>query len=142
MYMKLLNKQVVVLSLLFIPIINGLGQKKYIQFHTQDSVVFSYKLSNSRFVFNDSSLMLLLKIENLTAKHIKTEFTIDYFWQALRKSSSYPQSFCLKPNRKIKGRFKGLGYELGIFTNEQILSDDFSFELNELKFSKVSNCKK
>jgi len=66
---------------------------------------------------------------------------VDYYWNAILKASSEKQLFCIKPKKSLRGKVKCLGFDHGTFTNDQIRSEDFIMELNEIKVEKTSKCK-
>ena len=54
---------------------------------------------------------------------------VDYYWRAILKASSEEQLFCIQAKKSIRGKVRGLGFDHGTFTNEQIRSEDFIMEL-------------
>ena len=118
-----------------------LGQKKYTLLESKDKVSFSYRWKNSIFFKKDSPLMLTLRIQNSNDYPIETGFVVDYYWRAILKASSEEQLFCIQAKKSIRGKVRGLGFDHGTFTNEQIRSEDFIMELNGIKVEKTSECK-
>ena len=116
------------------------GQKEFKKLEETENVVFYYKWKPSKFLKKDSPLVLILRIENQNAHAINISFSTDYFWDGIRKATSDDQEYCIKANKKIKGKLKGLGFDTSVFSNDQIMNSRFQMEVNGIEIKEVDNC--
>jgi len=130
-----------IITMSFINVSVVFAQKNYSKLDEKDNVVLSYKWKPSKICKKDSPLILLIKIENKNDSAVIVNFTVDYFYDGSRKASSEEQVYCIKANKTIKGKLKGLGFDSSVFSNEQLLSDRFDMELNDVKVEQTTSCK-
>lgn len=117
------------------------SQKKFQKLDEVDNVTISYRWKQSKMLKKDSPLALFIKIKNANEYAVKVEFTVDYFFDGMTKASSEKQNYCLKKGGAIIGRMKKSGFDSSGFTEEELFSDRFVLEVNEVEVGKVDKCK-
>ncbi|MDD3876182.1 MAG: hypothetical protein PHT69_06145 [Bacteroidales bacterium] len=116
--------------------LNMFGQRSFTVFSNSDEVEASYRWKRSRFFNKDSPLQLVLQIKNKTSEAIHVKFTLTFFWQSILNAESETVELCIKPRKTKKGAMAGLVFEPGEFTNEQLKSSDFTFDITDLVITK------
>jgi hypothetical protein len=122
--------------------INLLAQKNYDPLTKEDGIDISFRWGHSKILKKDSPLMLFLKIQNSNEYHASVTFTVDYYWNGIRKASSEPNRLCVKSKHTAKGRIKKLTFDRAEFTDEDLLSENFSLDVTGLEIERVDRCKR
>ncbi len=135
-------KAILIISIVIFACGNIFAQKEYQNLESKEGIDISYKWKHSKILKKDSPLKLILKIKNSNDYNTQVNFTIDYFWQAIRNASSEPNTICIKSNRTAKGRMKKLGFDRAEFSDEEVLSDEFTLDVSGLEIKIVDRCKK
>jgi ribonucleotide reductase beta subunit family protein with ferritin-like domain len=106
-----------------------------------DDIVISYKWRKEKILKKESPLILLLSIKNNRARDVLVKFAVNYYWEGILHSSSNMNSYCIKKNRKIRGKLHGLAYSSGEFTEEQIHDELFIWEISDFEVTEATDCK-
>ena len=112
------------------------AQKEFTKIETEDNVTFYYRWKPSCFLKKDSPLILSIKVTNENDFPVETTFTVDYYWNSVLSASSDEQSFDLKKGKSLIGKIKKMGFDRSEFTDEQLLSEQFTIEINGIKVKK------
>lgn len=115
---------------------------KYDTLKTIDGVEFSYRWVREKRFDKNSSQALSLSVLNTNAKKITVSFGLEYFWKLQHHGDSEIRTFCLFPNERYVGRLDDLVYSIPGLTDSELKSDDFSWNLSNLKIEQVENCDK
>ena len=83
------------------------GQKKYQALAEEDNVLVSYRWKSTKAFKKDSPYKLVIKIDNDNDYAAEISFDVEYYWNALKTSSSGEINYCLKANKAITGDLKG-----------------------------------
>ena len=118
------------------------AQKQYQSLSDEEGIEFSYRWKPSRILKKESPLMLSLKIRNSNDFHASVNFTVDYFWQGIRNASSEPNRLCIKANRTARGRIRNLTFDRAKFSDEDIMSDNFTLDISGIEVTQVERCRK
>ncbi len=106
-----------------------------------DEVTISYKWKKTGLFGKDDPPRLILKIDNENKYRMMISFRVNYFWKAAMAASSQRVEYCVKSGRKIRGKMWDLVFSAGRFTEEQILDENFLWEISELEIVKDADCK-
>lgn len=112
----------------------------YNTFKETKGVEFSYKLVNEKRLDPESPKVISLKIKNTNNYPVKIEFGLEYYWKLKRVGYSDTKEMCFLPKEMAVGRINDLLYRLEGYTGEQMESDDFKWNLYNLKIEKVEKC--
>lgn len=113
------------------------AQDQFSKIESIDNVTFYYNWKHSKFFKKHSPLVLVIKATNDNDYKVNATFTVDFYWDAVHHSTSDKQTFKLKSHKSVIGTMRRMGFESNEFTNEQLLSDRFTIELNGIKVIKV-----
>ncbi len=119
-----------------------IAQKDYRSLTSEDGIEISYKWKQSKVLKKDSPQILFLMLRNNNDYHANVTFTLDYFWKGIRHASSEPNSICIKSKRTAKGKIKNLTFDRAKFSDEDLLSDNFSLDVSEIVIDRVDKCKR
>ena len=139
--MKSLNTLLILIFLILVFSFNTFGQEELKENFTKENVVFKYKFKPSSPFNKDSEYRLALLLENQNDSMVKVKFGINYYWGGILKASSEVNEYCLHANDELTGRFRGLVFDPFNFTNEQLKSDKFTWDVYDLEIEKVEECK-
>lgn len=117
-------------------------KKEYTPVINENGIEISYRWTHSKILKKDSPLMLFLKIHNSNDYHAALEFTVDYYWKGIRNASSEPSFICVKSGRSARGRIKKLTFDRAKFSDEDLMSENFTLDIPDLRVEKVERCKK
>lgn len=120
---------------------NIYAQRRFETFKETENLVFSYRYKKECFLKKDSPLQLVLHIRNNNTEAVKLNFKVFYYWQLQSKAESEKISLCIKPGRVKRGGRADLVFTAADFTNEQLRSEDFTFDIPDLEIEKVSSCR-
>lgn len=137
-----MKKYLIIMLLIGASTILSASKNPYQELKTTDGVKISYKWGKSNILKKDAPLRLLLKFENTNEYAVEVSFKIDFFWQGMIQSESENEKcICISPGKKLKGRVHDLHFDTGKFNNQQVKSDDFILEINDIKITQISGCK-
>jgi len=136
------NLKKYILLLLLILSISTFGQKGFEKISEVDGVVFYGKWSLTKKSNKESPLILCIIAHNTNNYAVDCNFVITFYDAGIVAESSELFNLCIKPNKKAKGKKKGLCLLSAELTNEQIKSDLFTVEINQTVISKTETCKK
>ena len=105
-----------------------------------DGITFSYRWKEGGIFKKDTTLRLVLKIENENAHRVLVRFRVNYYWKATLNASSQMVEYCIKPERTIRGRMWDLVFSSGKFSKEQIFDDMFMWELSDIEILHNADC--
>jgi hypothetical protein len=105
-----------------------------------EKVTISYKWKTTGFFRKDSSPKLILKIKNNNQHKILVCFKVNYYWKTILRASSQSMQYCIKKNRRMRGKMWNLVFSGGSFSKEQIEDDLFTWEISELEIKHHSDC--
>lgn len=113
----------------------------YIYKESQDNVTISYKWKRYGLFKKDKPIRLVLRIENDNPYRIQVNFSVDYYWRAVRRASSEKADYCIKPNGRIKGKIWNLAFDTGPFSENEILDARFMWDISDFSIQHEADCK-
>ncbi len=136
------NKLLLFLSVFFIfSFIDVMAQKQFKELTSVDGMDVLYMWQTKKKSKPGEVTILKLKFRNNNDYRVQMNFTVDFYYKAIRKASSEEQSVCVMSDKVAVLNVKKLGFDKGSFTNEQIMSEDFILELSDVSVKKSPNCK-
>ncbi|MFW6219152.1 MAG: hypothetical protein ACOC2F_01250 [Bacteroidota bacterium] len=111
------------------------------QLHEQENVSIHYKWRHSNPFIPDSPLRLKVLLKNDNPYRVTVSFAVDYYHKALFQETSDVLSFCVNQESALTGRFRGLVYSPGGFSNEEIRSELFEVDVSEVDVEKDQDCR-
>ena len=119
---------------------NGPGPS-WTKISEKENVSLYYKWRHSNPFIPDSPLRLKILIKNDNPYRVTTEFAVDYYYKVVHHETSGVLSFCVNPESVLTGRFRGLVYSPGSFTNKEIMNDLFELEISGFVVEKDQECR-
>ncbi|MFO7923718.1 MAG: hypothetical protein R6U58_08515 [Bacteroidales bacterium] len=116
------------------------AQVRYIDHSTVEGVDIQYRWVHSTWIDRSSPLELRLKIKNNNDYPVEVSYVIEFFMGPMLEERSDTTRLCI--NRKLAktGRINGMYYQSNKLTNEEIESDEFIWEINDLNIKQVASC--
>lgn len=118
----------------------GFLSQRFIDHSTVDGVDIQYRWANET-RDKDSPLELRLKIKNNNSYPVQVSYEIEFYMGPMMEESSEPTELCINPKLARTGRINGMYYRSTKLSNEQMESEDFIWEINDLKIEKVDSCR-
>lgn len=109
------------------------AQKKYEQKMEKDNVVVYGKWNPSKFLKKDSPLTLCLMVKNNSSEAVEVTLQTSYYEKGKRVEGSAPMKLTVKPGKKVKGRKNGMCWIAAEKSNDELKSDDFEWEVDDIK---------
>lgn len=132
-----------ILFILFVTVAPAISNAQFWAYNTfkeTKGVKFSYKLVNEKRLDPESPKVISLKIKNTNNYPVKIQFGLEYYWKLKRVGYSDTKEICFLPKEMAVGRINELLYRLEGYSGEQMESDDFKWNLFDLKIEKVEKC--
>lgn len=117
------------------------AQNPWLPLMEKDGITIDYRWSNEKPFDRNSQLELRLRIRNTNDFNALLNFSVDFYLGPLLEESSDDVELCLQPGRTIMGRLNGVYFRTTL-TNEQIRSEKFKFEINDLGVTLTADCDK
>ncbi len=117
------------------------AQRRYVEHSEVDGVIIEYRWANSDWLDSDSPLELRLRIRNRNRHAVSVSYYIDFYMGPKLMESSDLTELCILSRRSKTGRLNGMYYQSGILSNEDIESDEFSWEIRDLEIEEVDECR-
>ncbi len=106
-------------------------------YDTIDGVSVSYKWSHSKWWNKSSPLQLRFKIKNTNEYPVKIDFELVYMLDYIVKFKSGEMEKKLNAGRTISGKLNGFYFESENLTNEEMESEDFSWDFLHFDVTKT-----
>jgi hypothetical protein len=116
------------------------GQSKFQEKTKKDGVSIYYKWSHQNPIDKASPLQMVIKTVNENDQAINVSFLILYYIDGVLKEKNEVENFCIKAGKTANGRFNGLVFSTANISNAQIESDNFEWELSDVKIEKLDAC--
>lgn len=116
------------------------AQNPWLPLMEKDGISIDYRWSNEKPFDRNSQLELRLRIRNSNDHHAQLNFSVDFYMGPLLHESSEEVEICLNPGRTLHGRLNGVYFRTTTLTNEQIRSEKFKFEINDLVVTEAAAC--
>lgn len=126
----------VFLALLTFISLNAFSQFCYTDHSTVDNVEISYKWKEVK----DGHTELRLKLKNRNPHAVNISLEADYYLSGILKESSSLENFCLKANKMVAGKFNGVIFTATGISNEDLKSEEFSLEFNNILVEELEDC--
>jgi hypothetical protein len=107
----------------------------------KEDIVISYQWKKPGIFRKDGPLRLVLKIQNHNPHRVMIKFRVNYYWKTILSATSRQMEYCLRPGQSIRGKYRDLVFSAGHFNEEQILGDNFLWEISDLAISHHAKCK-
>lgn len=116
-------------SLLLFSALNVLAQKEYTLQSEAEGLSAFTKMGKARL---DGVLkpVVLLKVVNSGDSAVQYMVEMDFFFQGKRIESLAALPMCLDAGKTSQGKLNGMYFQSESLTSEQMLSDDFEYELS------------
>lgn len=106
-----------------------------------EGLEISYKWKHTNFFSKKSPLMLNVKAKNANDFCVKLYIKVNYYKSGILSEESDTIINCIEPFKSIQGCKYGMNFSAGSFSNAEINSPDFSFEIIPLEIIKMRSCK-
>lgn len=135
-----MNKKKLTSILLFFLFVTICHAGNFQLLQSTEGVDFYYKWKQTNIFDKSSQYILIVKIDNKNTYPVEVTYTVDYFWQGLTKATSEKITNCIKPEEELIVNARKQGFDASIFTNEEIMSEDFIMELSGVDIKKTETC--
>lgn len=117
------------------------SQRRYVDHSIVDGVEIQYRWANSKWLDSSSPLELRLKIKNNNDYPVEVSYTIEFFMGPMHEESSDVTELCINPKLAKTGRINGMYYQSSSLSNQQLESDEFTWEIEDLEIVEVESCR-
>lgn len=107
----------------------------------KEGIQISFKWKHSNFFNKKSPYQLNLVVNNTNNYDVRLSFKLYYYKSGIIQYESDTIQNCMKALQTIKGNKYGLNFSVAGFTNDEIYSKDFSFEIIPIENLKMRSCK-
>lgn len=126
---------------LFFALFIVFSSQSFAQFcYTEHSVTDNVKISYKWKEIKDGPTELRLKFKNKNPHAVLVNLEVDYYLSGILKESSQLEDFCLKAKQMVAGKFNGVIFTTTVLSNEELNSEEFKLEINDITTTKVENC--
>ena len=108
----------------------SIAQSQYEICYQKDSLHISGKWVNSKKSNPESPLELRLKIENTDMQDIEFSYEIALYMNSMLREKTEKDTFKIKAGKVKMGKLNGVRFMSATLSNEEILSDQFSWEIS------------
>jgi hypothetical protein len=119
---------------------SGIGQDIYSIIQEDDEIIVSYSVLEWK---KKGVLLpeLRFSIENKTDHAINVSFELNFEYEMEIAEATVVEDICILAGKTKKGKYKGLFYQPENLTIDQLKSEDFYINLDELSITEVVDCK-
>ena len=117
------------------------GQRRYVDHSTVEGVAIQYRWAHSKWLDRSSPLELRLKIKNNNDYPVQVTYDIEFYMGPVLEETSDDTELCINPKLAKTGRINGMYYQSQTLTNEELESDEFSWEITNLEIERVESCR-
>lgn len=119
----------------------GHAQRRYVDHSTVDGVDIQYRWARSKWLDKSSQLELRLKLKNNNDYPVEISYVIEFYMGPMLEETSDVTELCINPKLAKTGRINGMYYRSSSLSNQQLESDEFSWEIRDLEIEKVESCR-
>lgn len=117
-----------------------LAQRGYSEQKRQDGLKIATKWGKAKDESGERRTALLIAVENTNSHALEYGFNIRFYYEGrLRETGVIPTS-CIEGLKSKVGKLTGTYFIPNEFTEEQLQSPDFGFELNDIEVERVDEC--
>ncbi len=116
------------------------AQRRYVEHSEVEGVIIEYRWANSDWRDSDSPLELRLRIRNRNRHAVSVNYVIEFYMGPKLVESSDLTELCIRSRRSKTGRLNGMYYQSGTLSNEELESEEFSWEIRDLEIEEVDGC--
>ncbi len=116
-----------------------LAQDKYTEKLSTEKVDIHYKWKYPTKGGVEGPAELLLKVKNKNQEPISISFEVAYMLD-MKTVATFAVDTCLKAKKTIYGKLNGLYFISEDLSNEEIRSDGFIWEINDLAVQEIEKC--
>jgi len=119
---------------------SGIGQDIYSIIMEDEEIVVSYMVMDVK----KKGLLIpemRFSIENKTDHAINVYFELNFEYDMEIIEATAVEDICILPGKIKKGKYKGLFYQPEKLSMDQLKSEDFDIDLEELVITEVVDCK-
>jgi hypothetical protein len=117
------------------------AQRRYVDHSTAEGVEIQYRWANSSFFDKSSPLELRLKIKNTNDYPVSISYDLEFYMGPVLEETSDETQLCINPKLAKTGRINGMFYRSQTLSNQQLESDQFSWEITNLEITRVESCR-
>ncbi len=115
------------------------AQEKYTEKVSTEDADIHYKWKYPMTGGVEGPAELLLKVRNKRDQAVSISFELAYILD-LRTEATFAIDTCIKAKKTIYGKLNGLYFVAPHLSNEQLMSDGFEWEINDLSVAEIDNC--
>jgi len=115
------------------------AQEKYTEKVSTEDVDIHYKWKYPMTGGVAGPSELLLKVKNKNDDAISISFEVAYTMN-IRTVATFEVDTCLKSKKTIYGKMNGLYFIAPDITNDELMSDGFVWEINDLAVEEIEKC--
>jgi len=120
--------------------IDGYAQLGYSEYQTVDGLKVFTKWGKARDESGERKPALLLAFENTNSYPVAYSFDILLYYEGIMRENGSISDQCLDGLKSNVGRLNGIYFIPNNFTEEQLNSSDFNFEIDNIEVNKTENC--
>ncbi|MFZ6052328.1 hypothetical protein [Halocola ammonii] len=117
----------VLFALLFT--MQSFAQEDYQLITEEDGVEVYAKIGREKWLDKDSPKILMIWVKNTSDEDVIYEVGAEFFFKMALQETFPPQEFCVNAGRSKKGKLDGIYFKSCDLTNEQILGENFDYEV-------------
>lgn len=120
--------------------IQGYAQFGYTQYQTVDGLKVSTKWGKAKDESGTRKRALLMAFENTNDFPVAYSFDILLYYEGLLRENGRMEDICLDGLKSNVGKLNGIYFIPENFTEDQLKSADFNFEIDNLQVEKIEDC--
>jgi|GEM_PF-1777968 hypothetical protein len=109
--------------------LQSFAQEDYTLITEEDGIEVYAKIGREKWLDKESSKILLIWVKNTTDQDVIYEVGAEFFFKMALQETFPPQQFCVKSGSSKKGKLDGIYYKSCDLSNEQIMGDNFDYEV-------------
>lgn len=117
------------------------AQIRFVDHSEVEGITIQYRWARSKIFDRSSPLELRLKIKNNNDYPVEISYVIEFYMGPVLEETSEISELCINPKLAKTGRINGMYYQSSILSNEQMESDQFSWEIEDLEIDRVESCR-
>ena len=129
-------KRIILLLIVSFFGLQSYGQFCYDEYTTKDNVKISYKWKDVK----DGPKELRFKLKNRNKYPVMVNLEVDYYMSGILQESSVLEDFCLNKKQLVAGKMNGVIFTTTELSNEDLESEDFKLEINNISIEKTERC--
>lgn len=126
-------------SIVMVLMLSLSAQDKYTEKISTEDVAIQFKWKYPMTGGVAGPAELLLKVKNKNDDAISISFEVAYTMN-IRTVATFAVDTCIKAKKTINGKMNGLYFIAPDLTNDELMSDGFVWEINDLAVEEIEKC--